>query len=76
MHLSDTQIDHFKQQRYLQFPEAFSREEIGVLNGEIPGIFSQKRPENVREKNGRTVRTTFAADTFNDAFARLGRHPG
>ncbi len=75
MHLSDTQIEHFKQQGYLQFPEVFSDQEIGVLMGEVPGIFSQDRQENVREKNGRTVRTTFAAHTFNDAFARLGRHP-
>ena len=75
MHLSDTQIDVFKQQGYLQFPEVFSGEEIGVLMGEVPGIFSQDRQENVREKNDCTVRTTFAAHTFNDAFARLGRHP-
>jgi ectoine hydroxylase len=29
----------------------------------------------VREKDGKTVRTTFAAHTFNEAFRRLGRHP-
>ena len=29
----------------------------------------------VREKDGRTARTAFAAHTYNDAFAKLGRHP-
>jgi ectoine hydroxylase len=46
-----------------------------VLKRELPGIFAQDRKENVREKDGKTVRTTFAAHTFNEAFRRLGRHP-
>ena len=65
----------FQQRGYVFLPEVFSRDEIGVLTAELEGIFSQDRPENVREKNGKVVRTTFAAHTFNDAFGRLGRHP-
>jgi ectoine hydroxylase len=75
MNLSDTQVSDFHEQGYLFLPEMFAADEIAVLTAELDGIFSQERPENVREKNGRAVRTTFAAHTFNEAFARLGRHP-
>ena len=75
MKLSEAQIQAFNEQGYVFLPEVFARKEIAVLMDEIPGIFAQAREENVREKDGRTVRTTFAAHTFNDAFARLGRHP-
>jgi ectoine hydroxylase len=75
MNLSEPQIATFRDQGYLLLPNVFSSGEIATLNAELEGIFSQDRPENVREKNGRAVRTTFAAHTFNEAYARLGRHP-
>ena len=75
MNLSDTQVAEFHEQGYLFLPDVFSGDEIAALTAELDGIFSQDRPENVREKDGKTVRTTFAAHTFNDAFGRLGRHP-
>ncbi len=75
MNLSVTQVSEFHEWGYLFLPEVFSGDEIASLTAELDGIFSQDRPENVREKNGRAVRTTFAAHTFNEAFARLGRHP-
>lgn len=75
MKLSDEQIRTFHEQGYVFMPRVFDDGEIAVLMGEVPGIFAQQRQENVREKDGRTVRTTFAAHTFNEAFSRLGRHP-
>ncbi len=75
MKLSDTQVSEFHQRGYVFLPEVFTSDEVAVLTDELEGIFSQDRPENVREKNGKAVRTTFAAHTFNEAFARLGRHP-
>ncbi len=75
MNLSDTQVSEFHEQGYVFLPDVFSADEIAALTTELEGIFAQDRPENVREKNGRAVRTTFAAHTFNEAFARLGRHP-
>jgi len=75
MNLSETQVSEFHEQGYVFLPEVFDGEEVAALTGELDGIFAQDRPENVREKNGKAVRTTFAAHTFNDAFARLGRHP-
>ncbi len=75
MKLNDAQISEFHDRGYVFLPEVFSADEVGVLTAELEGIFSQDRPENFREKNGKSVRTTFAAHTFNDAFERLGRHP-
>ena len=75
MNLSDTQVSEFHEQGYGFLPDVFSADEVSALTRELEGIFTQDRPENVREKNGRAVRTTFAAHTFNEAFARLGRHP-
>ncbi len=75
MRLSQKQIQKFHQQGYVFLPGVFDAEEVAVLMAEVPGIFAQDRKENVREKGSRSVRTTFAAHTFNDAFARLGRHP-
>ena len=44
-------------------------------NGRRVGVFALDRKEVVREKDGKTARTAFAAHTFNEAFRRLGRHP-
>ncbi|MBM3597968.1 MAG: proline hydroxylase [Alphaproteobacteria bacterium] len=75
MKLSPAQIQEFGEKGYLFFPELFSAVEIAVLKSEVPGIFAQRRQENVREKTGDVVRTTFAAHTFNEAFRRLAHHP-
>ena len=57
------------------FPGLFSQQEIKVLNGEVPAIYAQHRPENVREKGSDAVRTNFAAHLYNKQFAKLARHP-
>jgi ectoine hydroxylase len=75
MKLTQDQIRTFEEEGYLFLPNQFSREEVGVLKRELPGIFAQDRKENVREKDSTSVRTTFAAHTFNEAYRRLGRHP-
>jgi ectoine hydroxylase len=41
----------------------------------VPGLYAQRRPENVREKTGDVVRTNFAAHLYSAPFARLARHP-
>jgi len=75
MNLSETQLAQFDEQGYLFLPDVFNSDEVAALTSELDGIFAQDRPENVREKNGKAVRTTFAAHTFNEAFKRLGQHP-
>ena len=75
MELDQDQVRAFEEEGYVFLPELFSRAEVGRLMAEVPAIFAQRRPENVRERSGDVVRTAFAAQTYNDAFARLARHP-
>ena len=75
MQLTQAQMAEFGEEGYVFLPDLFSRAEIAVLNAEVPGIFAQRREEVWREKDGKAVRTAFAVQTYNQAFARLGRHP-
>jgi ectoine hydroxylase len=75
MKLSAEQLAQFERDGYLFFPKLFSRQEIAVLNDEVPRLYAQRRPENVREKTGDVVRTNFAAHMYSYPFAKLARHP-
>ncbi len=75
MKLTEKQIEQFREEGYVVLPDLFRPEEVAILQGEAQRILSTERPEVVREKDGRTARTAFAAHHYNDAFARLGRHP-
>jgi L-proline 4-hydroxylase len=75
MRLNEQQIAVFEEQGYLFFPDTFDPAEVAVLRAEVPGIFAQERDEVWREKDGKAVRTAFAAHTYNEAFARLAAHP-
>jgi ectoine hydroxylase len=75
MKFSPAQLTEFDEQGYVFVPGLFSQPETDALKAEVAGIFAQRRPENVREKTGDVVRTSFAAHTFNEGFRRLARHP-
>ena len=75
MHLTPAQIETFERDGYLFFPSMFSEREIAVLTEEVPRIYAEKRPENIREKGSDAVRTNFAAHMYSAPFARLARHP-
>lgn len=75
MTLSENELKAFDEQGYLFFPEVFSPEEVGVLREEAHNIFALDREEVVREKDSVTARTAFAAQNYNEAYRRLGRHP-
>jgi ectoine hydroxylase len=75
MKLDARQLEAFESQGYLFFPGLFSQEETAVLQSAVPGIYAERRPENVREKSGEAVRTSFAAHMWSAPFARLARHP-
>ena len=75
MRLDSTEIARFGREGYLFFPALFSADEIRVLTDEVPRLFAQHRPENVREKGSDAVRTNFAAHLYSPPFARLARHP-
>ena len=74
MQLTPQQIATFHKEGWLFLPELFSPEEIEVLREESARVLAGDRQEIWREKNG-APRTAFAAHTYNEAFAILGRHP-
>ena len=75
MKLTSAQLEQFDRDGYLFFPSLFTPEEIKVLTDEVPRLYAQHRPENVREKGSDAVRTNFAAHLYSAPFARLARHP-
>jgi len=75
MKLTQEQIDRFESEGFLFFPSLFGQDEIKTLLAEVPALYAQRRPENVREKNGDAVRTSFAAHMYSYPFAKLARHP-
>jgi ectoine hydroxylase len=75
MRLTSTQREQFDREGYLFFTNLFTPTEIKSLSDEVPGLYAQQRPENVREKGSSSVRTNFAAHMYNAQFARLARHP-
>jgi ectoine hydroxylase len=75
MRLESSQVERFDRDGYLFFPSLFKPDEIRVLTHEVPRLFAQRRPENVREKGSDAVRTNFAAHLYSAPFARLARHP-
>ena len=75
MKLTQAQFEEFEREGYLFFPSLFRPEEIKVLLDEVPALYAQRCPENVRERTGDVVRTNFAAHLYSAPFARLARHP-
>ncbi len=75
MKLNQQQIADFEERGYLFLPDVFDPTEVAVMRAEVPGIFAQERDEVWREKDGKAVRTAFAAHTYNEAFRRLAAHP-
>src|SRR5438045_9079552 len=75
MRLNPQQVQEFDREGYLFFPGLFTREETKVLSDEVPRLYAQRRPENVREKGSDAGRTNFAAHVYSTPFATLARHP-
>jgi ectoine hydroxylase len=75
MKLTPSQLEQFDRDGYLFFPSMFSEAEMQVLLADVPQIYAEFRPEVIRERDGKTPRTSFAAHTYTESFAKLGRHP-
>ena len=73
--LTDAQLRRFDDEGYLFLPGVFDPSETALLLHEAHAIFACDRKEVVRERDGRTARTAFAAQHYNEAYRRLGRHP-
>ena len=75
MQLSSSQLTQFERDGSLLLEELFSPGEVTTLMSDVPRIFALRRDEVVREKDGKTPRTTFAAQTYSEPFAKPSRHP-
>ena len=75
MQLTQTQLEQFETDGYLFFSSLFTPEEMHILRDEVPQLYAQYRPENVRERGSEAVRTNFAAHMYSYPFAKLARHP-
>jgi ectoine hydroxylase len=75
MKLTPEQLATFDKDGHLFFPALFSPAEMKTLTDEVPRLYAQHRPENIREKGSDAVRTNFAAHLYSEPFARLARHP-
>ena len=75
MRLNDIQLAQFERDGWLLLENLFSAEEIAALMDDVPRIFALRRDEVVREKDGETPRTAFAAQNYSEPFRRLGLHP-
>ncbi|MBT3172253.1 MAG: proline hydroxylase, partial [Rhodospirillaceae bacterium] len=75
MRLNDIQLAQFERDGWLLLENLFSAEEIAALMDDVPRIFALRREEVVREKDGETPRTAFAAQNYSEPFRRLGLHP-
>jgi ectoine hydroxylase len=75
MNLTTDQLAEFEREGFIALPGLFAPDEVALLRREADRVYAERRPEIVREKDGATPRTAFAAHTYNEAFRRLGRHP-
>src|ERR1700693_3538734 len=75
MQLDSEQRSRLDRDGYLFFPSLFKPDEIAVLLKEVPRLYAEHRPENVREKGSDAGRTNFAAHMYSYPFAKLARHP-
>jgi len=75
MQLSQAQVEQFERDGYIFIENLFSADEIGVMRREAERLYAQDRQEIQREKDGKTVRTVFAAHHFSAVYELVARHP-
>jgi ectoine hydroxylase len=73
--LTTAQLADFHAQGFLVLPALFSRAEVDVLRAELPRLFAEDTPANIREKMSGKVRTVMGLHLRNELFGRLCRHP-
>jgi len=74
MRLTSAEVAEFERDGFLLIPGLFSDEEVEVLRGDLPRIFSLDRPEVVRTTTGEK-RLAHRLERYSEPFARLLRHP-
>jgi ectoine hydroxylase len=75
MKLTNEQINSFKELGYVFIENAFDSGEVKKMNDELPRLYNLDREEIQKEKDGKAIRTVFAAHKFSDIYSDLSRHP-
>ena len=75
MRLSEEQLERYASDGFLILPGLFSPAEVAVLRAELPALFAEDTPANIREKHSGQVRTAMGLHLRNAIYARLVRHP-
>jgi ectoine hydroxylase len=75
MRLTGAQLAEFHAQGFLILPALFSPDEVAVLQAELPRLFGEETPANVREKASGEVRTAMGLHLRSPVYAGLCRHP-
>ena len=71
MSLTEDQKQEFDRNGYLILPSLFSAEEIALIRVQLPHLFSDDDPANIREKDGGAVRTAMGLHQRNSIFNKL-----
>ncbi len=75
MKLSSSQTKSFKELGYVFIENVFDKDEVKKMNDQLPSLYDLDRPEIQKEKDGKSVRTVFAAHHLNDVYSKLAKHP-
>ena len=75
MRLTAGQLADLEANGFLVLPALFTKAEVDVLRMEVPRLFGEDTPANIREKASGEVRTAMGLHLRSEAFARLCRHP-
>ena len=75
MKLTAAQMEQYQREGYLFFPALFSSIEVKALKDEVPALYAERRPENVREKGSEAVRTNFRSPPTTTPIAALDAIP-
>ena len=75
MRLTPDQLDRYRVDGFLVLPGLFSGAEVEVLRAELPRLFTEDTPANIREKASGEVRTAMGLHTRSRAFDRICRDP-
>lgn len=76
MNLEPEQLQFYKDQGYLLVENCFSPTEIEIMKAELPGIYAEKKPGTIVEKDSTTIRAVYGAHAYNktfDCLAKQGR---
>ena len=75
MQLSDQQLDRLDEDGYLVLPGLFSKREVEVVQGRLPGLMAEPHPGNIIEKSSGLVRTSMGLHARDAVLNVFVRHP-